>query len=88
MKLGLLGFLLASLIAALMKFSARRRAAQLEGHGGCVACGAKNVQRVGDEMHCHECGYRGRADRGGKLSAQEVGALYEPTKDPHDLHPW
>ena len=46
------------------------------------------MQLVGDDQHCLECGYRGRADRGGKLSAQEVGALYEPTKDPHDLQPW
>ena len=48
MKLGILGFLLASLIGAIMKFSARRRAAQLEGHGGCVACGVEPAPAI----HC------------------------------------
>lgn len=88
MKIGLFGFLVASLLAAVMKGLAWRRAARLEGHGGCVACGSKQLQRDGDINHCGACGYSGRADGGGKLSAKEIGSLYAPTKDPHDGHPW
>ena len=81
MKVGLLGFLVATLVAAVMKGLAWRRAARLEGHGGCVACGSKQLQRDEDTHHCDACGYSGRADGGGKLSAKEVGSLYAPTRE-------
>ena len=49
--------------------------------GGCVACGSKQVVIEGDERRCTECGYAGRADGGGALTANEFdGIITNPRK--------
>ncbi|MCY1060149.1 hypothetical protein OV142_33995 [Nannocystis sp. SCPEA4] len=77
-KVGTLFALLALLTAAVMSALARRRAAAQEQAGGCVACGAREVEVVAAEQVCRGCGYVGRADRGGVLSQQEVASLHAP----------
>lgn len=80
-KSGILFAVLGLLAAAVMSVLARRRAAAQEQAGGCVACGAREVEVVAAEQVCRRCGYVGRADRGGALSQQELASLHAPDLD-------
>lgn len=73
----LLGLIVAAVMGALVK----RRAAAQEQAGGCVACGAREVEVRGAELVCRCCGYVGRADRGGALSQQELASLHAPERE-------
>ncbi len=44
---------------------------------GCLACGSLDLQTIGERVRCESCGYEGRADRGGTISADEAGANVE-----------
>jgi hypothetical protein len=62
---------------AVMKLLARRKAAQDDARGGCVVCGSLNLAASGDAKACLDCGYEGRADGGGALTATEIDSLYD-----------
>lgn len=44
---------------------------------GCLACGSLDLQTIGHRVLCQTCGYEGRADQGGTISAREAGASVE-----------
>jgi cytochrome c551/c552 len=81
-KVGTIVALLGLIVAAVMGALARRRAVAQEQAGGCVACGAHELEIRGPEQVCRRCGYVGRADRGGALSQQELASLHAPDRDP------
>lgn len=85
-KIGTLIALLAAAIAAVMTALARRRADEQERAGGCVACGARELEVRGAQLVCLRCGYVGRADRGGALSKQELASLH--ARDDDDARGW
>lgn len=62
----------------LVKALARHRARGDDARLACVACGSTAVQTADDTITCKQCGYTGRADRGGQLSRKEIDALYDP----------
>ena len=52
--------------------------------GGCVSCGSTNLETDNGMLRCLECGYSGRADRGGEaLSKQDLDASLE--REPYDF---
>ena len=67
-------FGLLSLVALAFRLRTRRRVAQDEARGGCVACGSLKVRIEGDTVTCEQCHYMGRADRGGTLARSEFEA--------------
>jgi hypothetical protein len=87
LKIGTLFALLALVIGAVMTALARRRAAQQDALGGCVACGSRELEARGAELVCRRCDYVGRADRGGALSQQEIASLHAPPSG-DDSRPW
>ena len=70
--------------AVVWRWQAQRRAEQAERVGGCLACGSQRVVVNQTERSCLECGFTGRADGGGQLSAQEIDAMYDHSQDRRD----
>jgi len=55
----------------------RRRAQKhLAEQSCCVACDSPRVLEQDGQLHCQDCGYVGRADRGGQISFAEVNELH------------
>ena len=78
LKLAYLAALVASSVCfAFIRLVIRRRAAKQELLDTCLACGSSRVSVEGSARVCEECGYSGRADGGGKLSAQELHVMGE-----------
>lgn len=75
---------IAAIAALVLRWHAQRRAEQAERAGGCVACGSQRVVVNQTERSCLECGFTGRADGGGKLSAEEIQAMYDHGEDRRD----
>jgi protein-arginine kinase activator protein McsA len=73
------GPLLALLGGWLITIYLRRRRASAANRAvdGCLACGSTELETIGHRVLCNACGYEGRADQGGEISAREAGASVE-----------
>lgn len=72
--------LLAGLVAlalASARVVVRRRARQQESKSGCLACGSTRLALEGERQICQDCGYSGRVDGGGELTAQELYLMHQ-----------
>lgn len=81
-----LGVLLRKFMFWLRQQRTNARAGDLNRHSACVACGSAETVVVpgpeGEQRACEACGYVGRADGGGELSAHELGSLHEDDGGP------
>ena len=82
-----LGIYLRQLLFALRQHLTRRKARALDAGEACVACGSTETSVVqganGEEQRaCHACGYVGRADGGGELTAAELDGLHDDDGGP------
>ena len=68
---------LLQLISTLRASSAKERLDALERAGGCVSCGSQRVVIEGESISCEECGYEGRADRGGRVTLHAIQSVYD-----------
>lgn len=66
------------LVSRVRKQGAMRRVAKAS-ESACIVCGSEDVVRDAETARCRACGYVGRADGGGALSASDALGLYAST---------